>query len=422
MNITAKIKTIAAVLAAFTALVTATAQNSTISPYSRFGYGLLSEQANASQRGMGGVGYDMRSGRAINFMNPASYAAIDSLTFLFDMGVDGKTLATSQGDLKGHNFTGGLSYVTMQFPMTRYGGAAVGLMPYSEVGYSFGNSITGGHNSREGGGSLSQLFVGLSAKPFKGFTLGANIAYLFGTLNNDTYVYTDQGSTTLFQRILEVRDYNLRLGMQYEFNIGEKNGIGLGVIYEPKKDFRGHTYGMKYDVTLDQNSPDTIGYTSLKGKYQKAETWGAGISYKWNQRLFVEADFTYQPWKKAAFAPVEGFDAPDNGLDQFNDRWRGALGVSYTPNPRGRWASRVNYRLGASYCNDYIKVGDNSVREYGLTLGFGLPAPSSKTMVNLSFEYRHRQASPQPLVKEDYFMFTLGVNVNELWFWRNKLR
>ena len=38
------------------------AQNSTVTPYSRFGYGMLSEQSNAMQRGMGGVGYAMRSG------------------------------------------------------------------------------------------------------------------------------------------------------------------------------------------------------------------------------------------------------------------------------------------------------------------------------------------------------------------------
>lgn len=101
------------------------AQNSTVTPYSRFGYGILSDNANAAQRSMGGVGYAQRSGRAINFMNPASYAAIDSLTFLFDMAVNAKGLSTTDGDETGKNFTGGLDYVTLQFPITRYGGGAV---------------------------------------------------------------------------------------------------------------------------------------------------------------------------------------------------------------------------------------------------------------------------------------------------------
>lgn len=395
------------------------AQNSTVSPYSRFGYGLLSDQANTTQRSMGGVGYAMRSGRQINFMNPASYAAIDTLTFLFDMGLDLKSVSTTEGDLKGSNLTGGLSYLSLQFPVTRYGGMAVGLIPFSEVGYSFGNEIVNGHNSREGSGGFSQLFVGLSAKPFKGLTLGANISYLFGTTLNDTYVYTDNSSTSLFERVLQIRDYNLRFGLQYGFKVGGIHEVTIGAVYSPKKSFRGHTYGVKYDVTAD-SKPDTIGYTSLKGKYDMPETWGAGISYTWRDRLTVEADFTYQPWKNAAFANIEGFDGATTTT--FNDRWKAALGFQYTPKLRGSWIQRVNYRIGAYHSRDYIKVGDNSLKETGVSIGFGLPAPSSKTMVNLAFEFRTRRATPEPLVKENYFLVTLGINFNEMWFWRNKLR
>ena len=421
MNSFIKLRIIAIAAAALMAVTGAKAQNSTVSPYSRFGYGMLSEQANAAQRGMGGVGYAMRSGRAINFMNPASYAAIDTLTFLFDMAVDAKGLSTTEGSEKGKNFTGGLDYVALQFPITRWGGGAVGLTPYSQTGYSFGNEIVNGHNAREGSGAINELFLGLSARPFKNFTIGANISYMFGTLLNDTYVYTEHGNTSLFERVLEVRDYNLRIGAQYEFNLNADNTIGLGVVYSPKKDFRGHTYGVKYEINVDQKA-DTIGYTTLKGAYQKAETWGAGISWHFRKRLFVEADFTYQPWKNAKFASLEGFDSGNESGQTFDDRWRGSLGISYMPNPRGNWINRVNYRLGGYYSNDYVKVGDNSLREYGVTVGLGLPAPSSKTMVNLSCEYRHRQATPMALVKENYFVVTLGVNVNELWFWRNKIR
>ena len=63
------------------------AQNNTNSPYSRYGYGILEDNAVGANRGMGGVGYGFQSGRQINIKNPASYAAMDSLTFLFDIGV-----------------------------------------------------------------------------------------------------------------------------------------------------------------------------------------------------------------------------------------------------------------------------------------------------------------------------------------------
>ncbi len=67
-------------------------------------------------------------------------------------------------------------------------------------------------------------------------------------------------------------------------------------------------------------------------------------------------------------------------------------------------------------------VENNHVRDYGVSVGLGLPAISSKTMINLGFEYHNRQATPDPLLREKYFNVTLGINFNQLWFFQNKLR
>ena len=80
-----KIRTI---IAAVSIVVAASASAQTTSPYSMYGYGIIGDRATSHQRAMGGVGYAMNSGRQINVMNPASYASIDSLTFLFDLGAD----------------------------------------------------------------------------------------------------------------------------------------------------------------------------------------------------------------------------------------------------------------------------------------------------------------------------------------------
>jgi hypothetical protein len=398
------------------------AENNTLSPYSRYGYGLLGDYSNTMQKAMGGVGYAMRSGRQINFMNPASYAAMDSLTFLFDMGADVKVLKTTDSGESGSNFTGGLNYISMQVPITKWLGASAGLLPYSQVGYSFGDEIANGTNSHSGSGSINEVYLGFGATPLKGLSLGVNASYMFGTLLNNTYVYGTgdddvSSSTSLFEQVIEVRDYNLRFGVQYSARLNEDNRLTLGAVYSPKKTFRGNTYGIKYDVAND-TAPDTISSGTLKGNAQMAETWGVGLNYEWKGRLQAEVDFTYQPWKGMKYLTIEGFNA---GAANFDNRWKVSAGVQYINRPRGSWLQRVNYRLGAYYCNDYIMVGSNNVREKGVSLGFGLPVPSAKTMVNLTFEYKNRQANPTPLVKENYFVVTLGLNFNELWFWRNRL-
>ena len=115
-----------------------------------YGYGIISDHAPSLQRQMGSVGYAMNSGRQINVMNPASYAAIDSLTFLFDMGADVTVLWQKEGAVKERTTGGGLDYITMQFPLSKFMGASIGMLPYSSVGYAFGNEIKFGALENQG--------------------------------------------------------------------------------------------------------------------------------------------------------------------------------------------------------------------------------------------------------------------------------
>jgi hypothetical protein len=66
-------------------------------------------------------------------------------------------------------------------------------------------------------------------------------------------------------------------------------------------------------------------------------------------------------------------------------------------------------------------VRGNNVRDYGVSLGFGLPVPGYKTIINLGVEYRHRQTTPVNLIKENYLNITIGVNFNEMWFRKSKI-
>ena len=66
-------------------------------------------------------------------------------------------------------------------------------------------------------------------------------------------------------------------------------------------------------------------------------------------------------------------------------------------------------------------VMGNNVNEYGLSFGFGLPTPL-RSVLNIGFEYKHRFSSPVTTVTENYFTFTLGINISENWFMPSKIR
>ena len=78
-------------------LVTMAQVSSTLSPYSQFGLGVLSDQSQGFNRGMGGLAVGLRDGKIVNMQNPASYSAVDSLTMIFDAGVSGQITNFKEG-------------------------------------------------------------------------------------------------------------------------------------------------------------------------------------------------------------------------------------------------------------------------------------------------------------------------------------
>lgn len=415
--------------AALFAAASASAQTS--SPYSMYGYGIIGDRATSLQRQMGGVGYAMNSGRQINVMNPASYAAIDSLTFLFDLGADVSMLWSKEGSAKQYSTGGGVDYVTMQFPICKFMGGSFGLLPYSSVGYAFGNEIKHGAMENQGTGGINQLYLGLSGK-VAGFSLGFNVSYDFGNIINDVFA-TPAGSTsqTKFEHVMEIRDWNINIGAQYTARWNKWNKLVVGATYSPRKTMRGKTWVTSQETSQD-TKPDTVAYMNMKNKYFNPTSIGAGISYTYEKtyRVMVEADFTWQQWSNAPYSalyspaditqhrPAEVVAAGMN----FNDRSKFAVGAEFVPKLRGNYGERIAYRLGGYFANDYLNIKGNKVKEIGVTCGAGFPTPEGKTQINLGLEWKRRYATPNKLIGENYLNITLGVNFNEVWFWKRKIR
>ena len=127
-----------ATLVAFSGNVAA--QNGTNSPYSQYGLGSLADQANGFNKGMGGLGQGYRNGTQVNFSNPASYSSIDSLTFIFDVGMSGQLTHFEENGIKKNARNANFEYVVAGFRAFKHLGVSFGVMPYSSVGYAFYNT------------------------------------------------------------------------------------------------------------------------------------------------------------------------------------------------------------------------------------------------------------------------------------------
>ena len=400
-------------------------------PYSMYGYGILGDRATSMQRQMGSVGYAMNSGRQVNVMNPASYAAVDSLTFLFDMGADVSMIWSREGSAKERATGGGLDYLTMQFPLSKHFGGSVGVVPLSSVGYAFGNEIKHGAMENQGSGGINELYLGF-AGTVKGFSLGFNVSYNFGNIINDVFSTPASGGNSKTEHVMKIRDWGVLIGAQYTARLNRHNRMVLGVTYSPKKTLLGTTWVTTQETTLKED-PVEIVRESMKGRYYMPNAVGAGVSFTHERvsRFTAEFDYTWQGWKDARYSAltvknnaghdVTVFEGKGYNMD-FQDRSRFALGLEYVPKLRGSYLQRVAYRLGAYYTDDYLKIKGNGLRDFGVAAGFGFPTIEGKTIINLGLEWKMRQARPESLIKENYFNITLGVNFNEVWFFKRRIR
>ncbi len=396
--------------------LTASAQET--SPYSMIGYGVLNDRTSSTQRAMGGAGIAVAQRGKINAKNPASFAAIDSMTFLFDMGVDAGAALAHEKNLHVRKPQGGLDYITLQVPIGKWMGASIGLLPFSSVGYSFGQEVTNGIGSYSGQGGISEAYLGWAARPVKGLTLGVSGGYLFGNVINDVYATASNGSISLYERVHKIRDYNIQFGAQYGVTVNQKNHISVGATFTLPRKVHGSATGTRYDVTQGASNPESTPKINLaKAGYTMPWSLGAGLAYEWDNRLLVAADYMFQPWSKAKFPGIEDFSQAQT----FANRSKICLGAEFTPSKRGNYLGRMSYRIGAFGARDYMMVDGNHVNEAGLTCGFGFPTPL-RTTVNLGFEYRHRSTTPNPTVTENYYMVTLGIAINEIWFLPSKIR
>ncbi len=415
-----KLKSLVAVVALMSIIGVAKADVNT--PYSMYGYGVLGDRATSMQRQMGGIGIAMQSGRQINVMNPASYASIDSLTFLWDMGANMNMQWSKDKNASSHGYGGGLDYVTMEFPLSKFMGMSIGMVPWTQVGYSFGDDIKYGARQNQGSGGITEAYAGLSGK-VGGFSVGVNVSYNFGTIQNDVYATPATSTQSLFEQVMKIRDWNIVAGVQYKQPINRYNSLTIGATYSPKKSFHGNTWLTIQDLTSDSR-PDTVAFTSMKGKYYSPQSFGVGLSYTHEKvhKIIAEFDFSLQQWSDAKFSSL--YDAVGQEVFagmKFSDRLRFAVGGEYTHNVRGSYLERMPWRLGAFYTDDYLNIEGNRMKEYGVSLGTGFTAPGGKTMINFGLEWRHRQTSPVNMLSENYFNIMVGVNFNEVWFFKRKI-
>ena len=413
----------------------AAAQSGTNSPYSQYGLGVLSDQTSGFNRGMNGVGLGFHEHNQVNYLNPASYASIDSMTFIFDAGISGQVTNFNENGVKKNANNSNFEYVVAGFRLFRHLGMSFGVLPFTNVGYNY--TSTGYVNKEDrdvsysntfnGSGGLHQVYVGAGWAPMKGLAVGANVSYVWGDINR--YVansYSNSYYKTLTRTYAtRVSSYKIDLGVQYTHQIRKNDWMTVGVTFSP-----GHNLGASADMSLissnaQDNTTDTTTF-SIDKAYKLPNMYGAGLMWNHNNQLKVGLDYTLQQWGNLGYPSYENnkYYLKDG---VYKDRHKFNIGAQYCKGTRG-FFNQVEYRAGVSYATPYYKlnVGHGLVdgpKELSVSAGFGIPIRNqynTRSMFNISGQWV--RSSAKDLIKENTFRINIGFTFNEDWFKKWKMQ
>lgn len=397
--------------------------SSTLSPYSQYGMGVLADQSQGFNRGMGGVAYGLRSGNIVNMKNPASYSAVDSLTMLLDVGVTGQITNYKEGSKSLNSKTGNFDYAVASFRVLPKVGVAVGVVPFSNIGYTYNHtekvSSTASTATYSGDGGFSQAFFGAGWEFAKGFSVGANISYFWGKYSKTIPVVSSESNSSTITRVYStnVSSYKLDLGAQWQQLVTKKDLLTIGVTAGLGHQLHGDA-DLQIINTNSSSSSSTERNFSVADAFKLPHMLGVGASIMHNHSLTIAADYTFQKWSDIDYPVFDNTKYEMKG-GIYQNRHQLAAGVDWEPNPLGRkFLQLVHYRLGVSYATPYYKIGtQDGPSEMTVSAGFGIPIYNSwnnRSILNISAQWVRNSASG--FVKENTFRINIGLTFNERWF------
>lgn len=398
------------------------AQQGSKSPYSFFGIGDLRFRGTNENKIMGGIGM-LADSIHLNLQNPATYSKLRLTTYA--LGVTYNSIQFETEDATANTDNATLDYLSMAFPVTKKIGLGFGFMPFSSVGFELQNTdtIAGSVSRFEGSGGINRIYLAAGYQLNENWSLGVEGNYNFGSIKNQNTIAFDNiqlGSREDDRS--DIYGFSLTLGVHHQMKLKKDLEISSSLTYSPEINltsentrtlstviFSATGVGFPTD-SLEVDVPDTdlvipqmISIGSGIGKPRK---WFAGVQYT----NIESKNFTNR------FIEV--------GNVSFENSSRIAAGGYYIPkyNSFTSYLSRVVYMAGIRYEETGIVINNESIDDFGISFGLGLPMSGFQSFsnANIGFEFGQKGTTTNGLVKEKYFNIRIGLSFNDRWFVKRK--
>ena len=428
MQITRHSSVLLSILFTFIISFPLSGQFNTYSPYTRFALGDLTHPGIAQNLAMGGTGLAIHEGNRINYLNPASFSALDSTSVYFDVGLNAYANSYQTEDFSNTWWNMNLHHVTFASSMGKYLGFSAGIIPYSSIGYNIKqeyDDYTHGiamDTYYEGEGGALNFYAGTSIKLLDRISLGVTMNYLMGKLTRTRAV--DFPMNSGYSDINSLEDIKLRkpvftLGLQYKEVFEDKFFFTLGGIYDFKastelsNEFRvDNAFYPDDDAWLNDSvlvmATYLMGEDTIYNTLNIPQKIGFGVSFGIPDKLIITGDYYLQDWSGS----MSGENYRTTRASSMH------FGAELLPDAsaiRG-YHKLMTYRIGGYYSNSYLVVNEHQLKDYGMTFGLGFPIRTLKSSINVALTLGTRGTTEYNLVKENYGILTFNVTLHDLWF------
>lgn len=374
----------------------------TSSPYSMFGVGEIMAGLHGANAGMGGVAIGMRGKMLINTDNPAGLAGLDTCRLFAEASAFAKWESyRSKGD-DNQAFTGNFSRFAMAGRIMPRWYMAVGLTPYSSVGYYFqstqeleGSPGSYYTSSFSGDGGLSKVYFSNAFQLLPALSVGVNLGYIFGNMTQ-----TEAQSTMSVSQKLSGQSFSADFGVQYSRRLSRELNLTLGAVYGLPQTIR-----MQKTRTLVDNS--TSSTTNMKRVSQQLPRYiggGASVEYK---KMTYAFDYLFRQYGSLTSA---------DSRVTFHDSHELRAGVCYFPDGYGSssiW-KRMDYKAGVGLSSPYyMQVRGQSGLSWRVSAGLGFPLMNGR--LHTSFFY-DRVDLDGKMLKRGITGFTVTYTLSELFY------
>ena len=414
------------------------AQEGTSSPYSFYGIGSLKFKGTTENRAMGGLSI-YNDSIHMNFRNPASYVGKNLFSFnnearlvKFTVGIGHSDTKLETSNASDNTTTTTFDYLGLNVPMGKFG-MGFGLIPHSSVGYKLEsrNSIDSLQYKYSGNGGLNKVFLGFGYLISDNISIGVDARYNFGNIQNNAleFLYDDEQLPLDYQareiNRSDLSGINYNLGISYNAVFNEKTQLVSSLTYSPgynlksknKRTFASvivNDSGIEYpinEIEVDLLSLD-LEETDLKMPSKMSIGLGIGSIRNW----FVGSEYTMI--KSSVFSS----DLLDIENATFEDSSILSIGGFYIPdyNSFNKVWQRIVYRSGIYFEKTGLNINNQSIKEFGISFGLGIPVGRLFSNINTVIEFGSRGTTDENLVKENFVNFQLSLSLNDRWFVKRK--